>query len=181
MLLLSFNGPQNSIGKQIDMRKVGGNMGLCFLKQGCPLISPKSKMSLSLLYQNSELYWDHYSPKGTIVCVEREKKWDFFSAFFLCWQVKMDGRNRSSNSPRWLAISNRKFWLWYKSITNFTPIKPFTVKKPGHWVMIGNRLPATTKGKNKPKDWLLAFLIKDLSRPEKCKLSNVCKVSKLFY
>ena len=39
--------------------------------------------------------------------------------------------------------------------------------------MIGNRLPATTKGKNKPKDWLLAFLIKDLSRPEKCKLSNV--------
>ena len=54
-------------------------------------------------------------------CRKGEKKWDFFSAFFLCWQVKMDGRNRSSNSRQLrralLAISNRK--LWYKSITNF--------------------------------------------------------------
>lgn len=83
----------------------------------------------------------HYSPKGTIVCVER-KKMRFLPSSFLCWQVKMDGST---------SIASPLLFQTDKSITNFELLqnlnKTFHCQKTGHWVMIYHSLPAKKDGK----------------------------------
>lgn len=86
---------------------------------------------------------DHYSPKGTIVCCVEGRKNEISFAFFLCWQVKMDGRSVQPKAELFQTARATNPLL----LTVLAPIKPFTVKIPGRWVMIGNGLPVTTKAK----------------------------------